>query len=212
MAMARSKDFKTPLGRLAFSQSLFKPRSVTSGGPKRYGCTLIFEEKHRAFFSNIIAEVIKEQWSDKGIARAKAGGIRIPLLKGDGKEAHSKQSGELHPGFGPGLFFIRTQANEERPPIVRWRDPNTPATQEEVYSGCYGAGVLNAFAWNHPQNGDGVSFGIRMFQKIKEGESIGGIAPIDANDWFEPVEDTGDLPAEMAGGAQGLFGADGLFG
>jgi len=211
MARARSDDFKTPPCRIAFSQGLFKPRAVKIGdqlGEKKYTCTLIFESKWRPQLEKIVGEVIVEEWGEKGLARAKVGGIRSPFLAGDGKEARSKQSGELHPGFGPGLFFIRTQANEDRPPRVHYRSADVPASSEEVYSGCYGFAVLNAFAWNHPANGDGVSFGIRYFQKTRDGESIGGVKPIDVHEWHEQVDDDEDLRSEktVSKGAQGLFG------
>lgn len=209
MAKARSDDFKSPPCRLAFSGGLFKSRSAAAGAPKKFGCTLIFEEKWRPQLEKIIAGVIVEEWGEKGLARAKVGAIRNPILKGDGKEARSQQSGELHPGFGPGLIFIRTQANEDRQPVVRWDDPNIPATQEQVYSGCYGFAVLNAFAWNHPQSGDGVSFGIRYFQKTKDGDSIGGIKPLDVDEYFEHVGGDEDLRDKRTTGGKG---ADGLFG
>ena len=209
MARARSKDFKSPPCRLAFSQGLFKARAVTEGGRKTFGCTLIFEAKYKPQLEKVIADVIVEEWGEKGLVRAKAGGIRNPILAGDSKEARSKQSGELHPGFGPGLIFIRAQANEDRPPQVRYRDANVPATPEEVYSGCYGFAVLSAFAWNHPQSGDGVSFGLRYFQKTRDGESIGGFKPLDVDAWHEQVDEDPDFQnsATTSGGAAGgLFG------
>jgi len=207
--MARADDFKSPPCRLAFSQALFKPRAVTEGGARKYGCTLIFDEKWRPQLEKVIAGVIVAEWGDKGLARAKVGGIRNPILKGDGKEARSKSTGDLHPGFGPGLIFIRPQANEDRPPLVRWLTPDMPAGQDEVYSGCHGFAVLNAFAWHHPQNGDGVSFGVRYFQKTKDGESIGGVAPLDVHAWHEHVDEDDSLTDERTSkgaGAAGLFG------
>jgi hypothetical protein len=207
MAMARSEDFKSPPCRLAFSQGLFKPRAAAEGAPKKYSCTLIFENKHRPALEKVISEIIVEEWGDKGLMRAKAGGIKNPLLAGDGKEARSKNDGELHPGFGPGLFFIRCNANEDRKPIVLWNSKDVPASNDEVYSGCYGFGVINCWAWNHPSSGDGVSFGIRMFQKTRDGESIGGVSPLDIDKWYEHVEgDDGIQETRSAGGASSLFG------
>jgi hypothetical protein len=73
MAMARSDDFKSPLCRLAFSQGLFKPRAATEGAAKKYGATLIFENRYRPTLEKVIAEVIVEEWGEKGLVRAKAG-------------------------------------------------------------------------------------------------------------------------------------------
>lgn len=207
MAMARSEDFKSPPCRLAFSQGLFKPRAITEGGPKKYNATLIFENKWRPQLEKVIAEVIVEEWGEKGLARAKAGSIKNPLLAGDGKEARSKQNGELHVGFGPGLFFIRCNAQEDRKPVVLWNSKEMPATNEEVYSGCYGFAVINCWAWNHPSSGDGVSFGIRMFQKTREGEPISSLAPLDVDKWYEHVEYDADIQdTKNSGGASSLFG------
>lgn len=208
MANARAPDFQTPICRLAFSQSLFKPRAPTEGAPKKYGCTLIFENKYRPVLEAIIKKVIVDEWGEKGLLRAKAGSIKPPLLEGDGKEAKSKETGELHPGFGPGLFFIRPNAPEDRKPVVRWNSKEMEATPEEVYSGCYGVAVLNAFAWNHPSSGDGVSFGIRMFQKLRDGEPLGGGGPVDVDKWYRQVEDDDGLRSEKTTSGQS---AGGLF-
>ena len=108
--------------------------------------------------------------------------------------------------MGPDVFFIRVQANEDRPPVVRFKDPNIPATQDEVYSGCFGFAVVNAFAWTNPQNGDGVSFGISYFQKTRDGERIGGSGQVDPEKWHEKIEDNGDAPDVGDGGAGNLFG------
>ena len=201
---ARSEDFKTPPCRLSFAQTLFKARAQDGGKPK-YGCTLIFTKEHKAALEKQVAKVITDQWGPAGIEKAKNGLIKSPFLAGDGKEARNKSTGELHPGMGPDVFFIRVQANEDRPPVVRYKDPNIPATQEEVYSGCYGFAVINAFAWTNPQNGDGVSFGISYFQKTRDGERIGGSGPVDPEKWHEKIEDNGDAPDVGSGGAAGLF-------
>lgn len=208
MAMARSADFKTPLCRLSFAQSLFKARAQEGGKPK-FGATLIFAKGvDRKALDNAVKGVIVEQWGDKGLERAKGGLIKSPFLAGDGKEARNKKTGDLHGGMGPDVFFVRVQANEDRPPVVRYKDPNIPATLAEVYSGCYGFAVLNAFAWHNDQNGDGVSFGIQYFQKTADGEKLGGDSSVDPEKWFEQIADEGEAPESTKSGA----GAGGLFG
>ena len=211
MAKARSGDFKSPECRLSYASGLFKARSAAGDVREKYGCTLIFPKSARAELEKIVAKVIVDEWGEKGIAKAKAGLIKSPFLAGDGKEAHSKATGEIHPGLGPDVFFIRPTANADRPaPFVRWRDPNTQETEMTVYSGCYGKAVLTCFAWNNPQNGDGVSFGIVGFQKLREGESLGGSGgKADPEKWMEAVADDGPLPesAQNGAGAGGLFGA-----
>ena len=206
--MERSSDFKTDLCRVSFAGSLFKPRAQQAGGVEKYGCTLIFEKScDRSALDTAVKGVIIAQWGDKGLERAKAGLIKSPFLDGAGKEARNKSTGELHPGFGPDVFFLRVQSM--RQPVIRYRSEHIPATEDEVYSGCYGKAVLNAFAWNNPQNGDGVSFGIQFFQKIKDGDRLGGSGGgMDTSKWMEAVPDEGAAPEATRGGA----GASGLFG
>lgn len=208
MAFARSPEFNTPECRISFAQNLFKPRSINNGAP-HYGCTLIFQRNcDRRQMDEAVRGVIIEQWGEKGMERAKQGVIRLPFLSGDGPSARRKETGEIAPGLGPDVFFIRPQANVDFPPVVRWKSLLVTATQEEVYSGCYGFAVLNAYAWNHPQSGDGVSFGIRFFQKKREGEPLGGSGPFDVEKWFDPtVADEGPPPQEMIGkkAAGGVF-------
>ncbi|MCW4115634.1 DUF2815 family protein [Aurantimonas sp. MSK8Z-1] len=210
MAFAKSKNFKTPECCLSYGQNLFKARAVQDGGKEKFGATLIFSNAHRPFFEKILAELIVEQWGEKGIERAKAGLIKSPLLAGDGKEARNKKTGDVNPGLGADVFFIRVSTLYE--PVVRYKSANIPASygngDDQVKSGDYGFAVLNAFAWNNSQSGDGISFGIQYFQKTRPGESLGGSGGVDANDWFEQVEDSGPAPDATKNGA----GAGGLFG
>jgi len=203
--MFRTEDMKTPIARLSYAQTLFKPRAAKNSTVEKYGCTLIFPNKDRAALEEMVRKCIVGEWGDKGLDMASKGLIKSPLLAGDGKEARSKETGELHPGMGSDVFFIRTQSIYE--PAVRYRSANIPATPEEVYSGCFGFGVVNVFAWYNQENGNGVSFGIQYFQKTADGEKIGGGGGVDTSKWHETVESS-DAPAETKGGA----GAGGLFG
>lgn len=205
---ARSEDFKTPECRVSFAYNLFKARSQEEGKAPKFGATLIFPDSAKSVLEKIVAGVILEEWGEKGLQRAKDGLIKSPFLSGTGKEARNKETGELKPGMGEGLFFIRVQANADRPPVVRYKSPNIPATEAEVYSGCYGFAVLNAFAWNHTTNGDGVSFGVQYFQKTRDGEQIGGSGSVDPEKWHEKIADEGAAPESTQNGA----GAGGLFG
>jgi hypothetical protein len=209
MARARSQDFKTPLCRLSFAQGLYKISEKTN----KYGCTLIFPKADRKILEPYVAQVIKEEWKEPGLERARKGLIKSPFLvdTGDGKSpARNKQTGELHPGMGPDVFFIRCIANKDRAPWVRWKDPNLQMTEADVYSGCWVKAVIGCFTWHNDQSGDGVSFGITGLQKIKDGERLGSGGPADPSEYLETIEDTGDAPesTRQGGGAGSLFGED----
>jgi len=198
-----SQKFKTPIGTIAFANSLFTAKSVVEGGPKKYGCTLIWDDTvDKTGFQKAVKEVAEGAWGDKFEAKRKAGIIKMPFLQGDGPQAHNKGSGELYQGFGPGKFFIRVQSGEKQPPIIRYLDPNIPATELEVYSGCQGWAVLHAFSWWHQTGGEGISFSIDMFRKTNDGERLGGGGPVDPEKWWD-----GDIAPKGngGGGAAGLF-------
>lgn len=222
MAMFRTEDYKTALCRVSFAHNLFEARKQGDGPTARekFGATFIFPnaaltEKVQQpggkmmSLQDLVAECIKGEWGDKGLKRAADGLIKSPFLKGDGKEARNKETGDLHPGMGSDVFFIRASANADRPPKVSSSaGAFVPASKEDVYSGCFGFAVLNCFAWHNDQNGDGVSFGIQMFFKKADGDRLGGGGSTDPDKWAEALPDTGAAPAATKSGA----GAGGLFG
>lgn len=205
---ARVDEFKSPECRVSYAPSLFKARQVNNQGKPKFGCTLIFPKSDLPLFVEHVKNVARLAWPHNGLDRLKQGLIKSPILMGDGKEARDKETGELHNGMGPDVFFIRPIANEDRPPQLRARGlgPHVNATQQEIYSGCYGFAVLNLFPWNHPQSGDGISFGISMFQKMRDGDSLGGAAPVDAAKWYVPDADEGEEGAAASNGAGGGSG------
>lgn len=221
MAMARSEPFKTPVARFSYVKSMFDRVTkkdddgntlLKDGKPiTEQQCTLIFDNStDRSLFEKAIHDVIVEQWGAPGLERAKNGLIKLPFLKGDGKEARDKKNGEIRPGLGADKWFIRVATRLDAP--VRFRSANIPATfgngDDQIKSGDYGFAILTAFAWNSKKSGDGVSFGIDYLQKTKAGESLGGGSGVDVESVFEQVEDAGEAPSSTQGGqgASGLFG------
>lgn len=203
--MARSSDLKTPLARLAFSQGLWELQT-TQSGKKQWNCSLLFPKTvDLAPLHNLALEAAKEEWGDKAVQMIKDGIIKSPFLDGDGKQGKSKKTGEPHNGF-PGHTFIRCTSGEDyRPKLVNQKV--LPITsKEELYSGCFVFAVVNAFTWENKENGKGITFGVSMLQKAKDGESLGG-GGADPSEHFESIADEGDAPAETKAGA----GAGGLF-
>ncbi len=205
--MARSTDAKTPLARLAYANGLFEMQTSDSGR-KSWTCSLLFPKTvDLSALHNLALEAAKEEWGDKAVGMIKDGIIKSPFLDGDGKQGKSKKTGEPHAGF-PGHTFIRCTSGEDyRPKLVNQKV--LPITDKaELYSGCFGFAVVNAFTWVNKENGKGITFGISMFQKAKDGESLGGGGGGNPDEFFEKIADEGDAPAETKTGA----GAGGLFG
>lgn len=80
--------------------------------------------------------------------------------------------------------------NAYRKPGVVDRDVQAILDPEEVYSGCYARVSINAYAFNVGTN-KGITFGLNHVQKLRDGESLGGVIT-HAEDDFEPVEDEDD--------------------
>jgi Protein of unknown function (DUF2815) len=218
--MANSPEMKTGLLRLSYARDLFTARAIDDSRPdvKKFGCTLIGRKSDtatRQALEKLCLDTIVAEWGPKGVERLKNKTIKTPFFDGEGPEARYKGGpnvGDLHPGMGPDVWFIRVSANPDRPPAIRWKNPNLQETEkypDGVYSGCWGKAVVNAFTTDHPKGGQRVSLGISMFQKLQEGELLGGAGggPVDAEKYYETVADEGPAPesTKQGAGAASLF-------
>ncbi len=198
-----------PLMRASYAFNMRKGREQTKDdGSKKmeWGATLILPKSDIVGLKKLqsmVAEVITNEWGEKGMERFKAGLIRNPILPGDGKEARNKDTGEINPGLGADVVFIRAKSND---PVKVFNKAVMPASDDEIVSGHWGYPVLNASAWHNDKNGDGVSFGISMFQFVKADESLGGEGSGgDPNAFFERISDEGGETAPATNDASGLF-------
>ena len=210
--MYRTAPFKGPLMRVSYAYNLFTLREMNgdSGTRRIYGCTLIIEkaDPSLSILQKAIAEVVNGQWREKGADKFKSGLIKNPILAGDGKEARSKETGDVLAGLGSDKVFIRVQANEDRAPLIFAPDAVTRLVDPDgLPSGSWGYPVLNAWAWHNPKNGDGVSFGIEMFQLARKAEGdevLGGGGRPDPSKFFESVK-TADDGGQKPGSAAAMF-------
>ena len=204
--MARSSDVKTPLARLAFSRDLFVPK-VKKNGSKQWGCTLLFPKTtDLSELKAVVVEVAKAEWGDKAVDMLKNELIKSPFLDGDGKQGLNKETGERHPGYA-GNLFIRVTSGEEYRPKLFDRNVNPTNSQDELYSGAYVYAVVNAYTWENDENGKGVTLGVSMIQKAKDGDRLGGGGGPDPSKFLEKIADEGEAPASTKTGA----GASGMF-
>ena len=176
-------------------------------------CTLIFDKSiDKTIFNDAIRKVIVEEWGDKGVELAKNGMIKLPFLDGDSKQARSKETGELHPGMGPDVWFIRVANQMEAP--VRYKSqhamPKYGTGPDDIKSGDYGFAVLQAFAWENAASGKGVSFGINYLQKKRDGEQLGDAGGPDpektVSNYYETIAGTGGAAGLGSADAAALFG------
>lgn len=205
MARARSEDMKTPLVRLAYADGLFKARSLEEGKKPQFGCTLLIPKS--TDLNALRQEAQKVAIAEWGEAKAKKlvenGLLKSPFLDGDGPQAISRKSGERHAGH-EGHWFLRVSRQESQGPVRAYDEKVLPAGPDVIYSGCYGYAVVNCYAWENDKGGVGISFGISMFQKVKDGDRLGGGGPANPDKFFDKV-DTGDAPDTKGAGAESLF-------
>lgn len=204
--MARSEDVKTIELRWAFTNGLFELQT-TQAGKKQWNVTGLYAKS--ADVSKLEAAALEAavaEWGDKAKQMIKDGLIHSPFLDGDGPQGKSKKTGEPHAGF-PGHKFIRFISGEEYRPKLFNRQLLPITSKNDFKSGDYGFGVVNAFTWENKEKGKGISFGISMIQKSRDGESLGGSGGADPESYFEKLEDAGDAPdtTKSGAGAAGLF-------
>lgn len=207
--MARSQDLSTQkaglLGRFAFTDGLFTLQT-TQSGKKQWNVTILFPKTlNLSKLHDLALEAAVAEWGDKAVQMIKDGIIKSPFLDGDGKQGKSKKSGEPHAGF-PGHTFIRCTSGEDYRPKLLNQQLLPIADKTGLKSGDHGYAVLNAFTWENKENGKGITFGISMALKAKDGESLGGGGG-NPDDYFEKIEDEGAVPegAKTGAGAGGLF-------
>lgn len=203
----RGPNVKTPLARLAYAQQLFEPKAKKNSTTKQFGCTLLIPKTaDLTALKNEVVAVAVADWGEKAKDLLASGLIKSPFLDGDGKQGLNKDGGRK--AGHEGHFFIRTIAGEKYPPQLVSKDPKIRITSEaQLYSGCYVYAVVNAFTYDHPENGKGVSFGVSAVQFVRDGERLGG-GFVDPESVFDTIADEGEAPAATQNGA----GAAGLFG
>lgn len=189
-------DFKPGLARISYANGLYSPNDNGKHMP-----SLIFPKSEVKPLQDAVADVVMNEWGEKGVERFKKGLIKNPILEGDGKSAHDKD-GNLRDGMGPDVVFIRPWSKD---PIKCFGPDVLPMDAKDIKSGWWGYPVLTPFAWHNDEQGDGVGFWISMWQHIKEDEVFAGGRESDPDKFFqkEKVETDGD--GDASSGAGGLF-------
>lgn len=206
----RIPGFLGPRMRILYPWGLFTARAPEEGKPPKFSVTLTMEKAGDwSALHAAIKECVLKAWPGNGPERWKNGVIHDPILDGGGKSARSKEKGEIKAGFGEDLNFIRVGANADRKPIVVDKRMVLITNPDDITFGSWGYPFLNAYAWNHPQNGDGITFGLEQFMldKKAEGDEIivseGGGGRTDTRKAFaDVIKSEGPAPS---GGAASMF-------
>ena len=159
----------TPVFRVSFPH-LFKANKATAQAEPKYGVAMLFpKDADLSALKKAAEEAVYAKWGDKIPKK-----LKKPFLNQGDYELE---------GYVEGCVLIRA-SSLQKPGVV---DANREdiIDESDVYPGCYGRASLRAFTYDI--NGNiGVSFGLQNFQKMRDGDPIGGRT--NAEDDFAPAD------------------------
>ena len=172
----RLSDTMVRIGEVRFSYAnVFEPRANSNGDPK-YSCAILIPKDNTAAVKLVQDAIAAAQELGKS---SKWGGkiprpCKTPLRDGD-----TDRDDPIYEGH----WFINASASTKSRPAVKILDGGILADaldNEDFYSGCYGAAVLNFFPYDSNGN-KGVGAGLNVVLKTRDGEKLsGGINADDA--------------------------------
>ena len=212
MSKSKAKKLKpseivTPPCRLSFP-ALFEPRPVSSDKPDdlKYQASIIIPKgTDLTPFKKAMKAAAVDRWG------------KVPGIKPRNiglKSAAEKPDVE---GYNKGDYFISAKS-KHRPQVVdrALRDlhqdtPEMRKLREELcYAGAWFIFHINAFAYDHPEGGKGISFGLNSVQFFKHGDRFDmRRAPEEVFEALEALEDDEAPDVEGDDGMDDLFGSFG---
>jgi len=188
--MPTSDIIKLKNVRLSFPR-LYKARSFRKEQEPRYEATFLLDPSDKAHAAIIeglewIADEIAEEMWPKKIPPSL---VRCYGLAGDEKPPLE------YDGY-PGMYFIRTAAKQNAPPLIADRGRNTLTIVDGVepsipYAGC----VVNASItlWTMDNEfGNRINSNLRIVQFVKDGDRFSGIVPPDVEEELDILDDEDD--------------------
>lgn len=174
---------KSPLARMSYV-NVFEPQEFKDG-KKNYNLVMLIPKTEGVTEARKDPKLREMYAALKAAASEKWGGdmpkvIKLPVKDGDAPREGDDEPQEAYVGM-----WVIACTSDRKPGIVG-PDVNYLETEAEFYSGCWAFVSLNSFTWtSHKKNG--VSFGLRNVQKVRDDEKLGGFTT--AHDDFEPIDD-----------------------
>lgn len=176
----------TPVCRLSFP-ALFEPRAVAKDKPdeKKYQATILIPAGESLKpFHKAMEHVMREKWG------------KLFKLSARNNPIHDCAEKPELDGYEAGWHFIGTSSKYQ--PQLLDRQKKEVLDPELFYPGCWVRLFCNAYAWDHPQGGKGISFGLNAVQWVEHGDRLDGRK--DASEIFEALEvPDDDAPPEDRG-------------
>lgn len=182
--------------RVSFANGLFTATSVEGGDPK-FGADFIIEPDSKIYkiddngkkveikLKDAELEVANEAWKGKGADMLEDLEASKKAIRNGNKRKN--KAGEVYEGY-EGRMYI-TAKNKQRPTLIN--SDRSPVTEDDgvIYSGCYVNVRLSLYANTKP-TAKGVFAGLKGVQFSKNGDSFGGSARANADEFDDVSEGT----------------------
>lgn len=179
---------------------LFQPRVMKDSGnqtPKYQTVVLIPQGYDMTPLHKLALAAATKLFGSDAQRLIAAGVIKSPFRKQMEKAA----LGQMGYSSDPNAVYLNV-ASEQAPAVV---DCNVQPILDpaKVYGGVVANVQVNAFAWNHPTGGKGISFGLQNVQILRDGPKLGGGNP-DPKNVFKAVEP--QAGSDLDANVKALFG------
>jgi hypothetical protein len=158
------------VGEVRFSYAnVFAPKR-TPNGQEKYSCAILIPKDNKAAL-DMINQALE---NTKLIGKSSQWGgtvprnFRSPLRDGDEDRPDDDNYA--------GCYFINASANPDKKPqvkVVQDGQMFDALDQDDFYSGCYGAAVLNFFPYDNSGN-RGIGAGLNFVVKTRDGDKLSG--------------------------------------
>ena len=165
--------------------NVWDPKSINGGAPK-YSVSLIIPKSDTATVAKIKAAI--QAAYEEGQSKLKGNGEPVPALSDIKTPLRDGDLERPDDEAYKNAYFIN--ANSATAPGIVDADRQPILERSEVYFGVYGRASINLYAFNSNGN-KGIACGLNNFQKIRDGEPLGGKSR--AEDDFATADDEDDF-------------------
>ena len=161
MSEKRSTIVTTGKVRLSY-EHLIAPAAINDGDDPKYSASFIISEKA---VQDAIKQGITSNWGGK-----KPGKLKLPLRDGDDERPDDEAYKDA--------YFINANCTTKYPPFIVDANKRPITNETEIYSGCYGLGVVSFYPFD--SNGNrGIACGLLGFVKTGNGEPLASRISVD---------------------------------
>lgn len=187
----------TPEFRASFPY-IFKPqKAMEEGKEPKYSVVMLFpKDADLTLMKQLAEKALVERFGDKMKDEKFVKSLRNPFRDQGEKQIE---------GYEAGAKFVTATATLKFRPGVYDQNRNDIVEEKDFYAGCYARAKIHCFAYPAPGKPDlgnrGVSFGLDMVQKTRDGDPLAGRAQSSGD--FKPIASA--EKASTGAGAKSVF-------